>query len=63
MQRGTGRLGARDVEAAERYYQKAIENVQAFPKQAIRDRRTAGLRLGRVCQLMQRGDAADAVDA
>ena len=52
--------GARDVEAAERYYQKAIENVQAFPEEAIRDRLTAGLRLGRVCQLAQRGDAAEA---
>jgi tetratricopeptide (TPR) repeat protein len=56
-------LGARDAETAERYYQLAVANAQAIPEQSIRDRRTQGLRNGRVCQLMQRGEAAAAVEA
>ena len=56
-------LGARDFDAAERYYQLAVANAQAIPEQAIRDRRTQGLRNGRVVQLMQRGEAAAAVEA
>ena len=53
--------GARDFEAAERYYQLAMDNVRAFPEEAIRERQTQGLRNGRVCQLMQRGEAAEAM--
>jgi tetratricopeptide (TPR) repeat protein/tRNA A-37 threonylcarbamoyl transferase component Bud32 len=56
-------LGARDFDTAERYYQLAVANAQAIPEQSIRDRRTQGLRNGRVCQLMQRGEAASAVEA
>jgi serine/threonine-protein kinase len=56
-------LGARDFDTAERYYQLAVANAQAIPEQSIRDRRTQGLRNGRVCQLMQRGEAAAAVEA
>jgi tetratricopeptide (TPR) repeat protein len=56
-------LGARDFDAAERYYQLAVANAQAIPEQSIRDRRTQGLRNGRVVQLMQRGEAAAAVEA
>jgi serine/threonine protein kinase len=58
-----GAAKARDFEAAERYYQIAIENARAFPEAAIRDRLTLGLRNGRVCQLGQRGEAAEAVRA
>lgn len=53
--------GARDFEAAERYYQLALDNSRAFPEDEIRERQTIGLRNGRVCQLMQRGDAAEAL--
>ncbi|MGE5714302.1 MAG: hypothetical protein ACM32F_10530, partial [Betaproteobacteria bacterium] len=56
-------LGARDFDTAERYYQLAAANAQAIPEQSIRDRRTQGLRNGRVCQLMQRGEAAAAIEA
>jgi tetratricopeptide (TPR) repeat protein/tRNA A-37 threonylcarbamoyl transferase component Bud32 len=56
-------LGARDFDTAERYYQLAVANAQAIPEQSIRDRRTQGLRNGRVCQLMQRGQGAAAVEA
>lgn len=56
-------LGARDFDTAERYYQLAVANAQAIPEQSIRDRRTQGLRNGRVCQLMQRGEALAAVEA
>ena len=56
-------LGARDFDTAERYYQLAVANAQAIPEQSIRDRRTQGLRNGRVCQLLQRGEAAAAVEA
>jgi len=56
-------LGARDFDTAERYYQLAVANAEAIPEQSIRDRRTQGLRNGRVCQLMQRGEAAAAVEA
>ena len=53
--------GARDVEAAERYYQKSMENLGAFPEESLRNRLTVGLRIGRVCQLVQRGEAAEAL--
>jgi tetratricopeptide (TPR) repeat protein len=53
--------GARDFDAAERYYQRALENSAAIPEEAIRDRLTMSLRNGRVCQLAQRGDAGQAV--
>jgi tetratricopeptide (TPR) repeat protein len=56
-------LGARDFDTAERYYQLAVTNAQAIPEQSIRNRRTQGLRNGRVCQLMQRGETAAAVEA
>ena len=56
-------LAAGDFDAAERYYQLAVANAQAIPEQSIRDRRTQGLRNGRVVQLMQRGEAAAAVEA
>jgi tetratricopeptide (TPR) repeat protein/tRNA A-37 threonylcarbamoyl transferase component Bud32 len=56
-------LGARDFDTAERYYQIAMANAAAIPEQSIRDRRTQGLRNGRVVQLMQRGEAAAAVEA
>jgi tetratricopeptide (TPR) repeat protein len=56
-------LGARDFDAAERFYQLAVANAAAIPEQSIRDRRTQGLRNGRVVQLMQRGEAAAAVEA
>jgi tetratricopeptide (TPR) repeat protein len=56
-------LGARDFDTAERFYQLAVANAIAFPEQSIRDRRTQGLRNGRVCQLLQRGEAAAAVEA
>ena len=49
--------GSRDLVAAERYYQAAIANSLAIPDEALRDRLTANLRGGRVCQLGQRGDA------
>jgi tRNA A-37 threonylcarbamoyl transferase component Bud32 len=50
-------LGARDVVLAERYYQAAVANALAIPDEALRDRLTMNLRVGRVCQLGQRGDA------
>ncbi|NWG73516.1 MAG: serine/threonine protein kinase, partial [Rubrivivax sp.] len=56
-------IGVRDFDAAERYYQLAVTNAQAIPEPSIRDRRTQGIRNGRVCQLMQRGEAAAAVEA
>ncbi len=56
-------LGARDFDTAERYYQLAVANAQAIPEPSIRDRRTQGLRNGRVCQLAQLGEAAAAVEA
>jgi tetratricopeptide (TPR) repeat protein len=56
-------LGARDFDTAERFYQIAVANAAAIPEQSIRDRRTQGLRNGRVCQLLQRGEAAAAVEA
>ncbi len=56
-------VGARDFDAAERFYQLALANAAAIPELSIRDRRTQGLRNGRVCQLLQRGDAAAAVEA
>ncbi len=56
-------LGARDFDTAERFYQIAVANAAAIPEQSIRDRRTQTLRNGRVVQLMQRGEAAAAVEA
>jgi tetratricopeptide (TPR) repeat protein len=53
--------GARDFALAERYYQAGIANAQAIPDEALRDRLTVNLRVGRVCQLGQRGDAEAAV--
>jgi tetratricopeptide (TPR) repeat protein len=54
-------VGARNFDAAERYYREAMINVQAIPEEAIRERLTINLRNGRVCQLAQRGEAAEAV--
>lgn len=38
-----------------------MENSKAIPEAAIRERLTLGTRIGRVCQLLQRGEAAEAV--
>ena len=54
-------VGARDLVLAERYYQAAVANALAIPDEALRDRLTVNLRVGRVCQLGQRGDADAAV--
>lgn len=56
-------LGARDFDAAERFYQSALDNARAVPEDAIRQRLTQNLRNGRVCHLMLRGDAEAAVAA
>jgi tetratricopeptide (TPR) repeat protein len=53
--------GARDFNAAERYYQIALQNSAAIGDEAIRERLTMGLRSGRVCQLTQRGEADEAL--
>ena len=54
-------LSFRDWAAAERYYRSALENAEAIPEPALRDRLTIGLRSGRVMQLAQRGDTDEAV--
>ena len=54
-------LAFRDWASAERYYRSALENVEAIPEPALRDRLTIGLRSRRILQLAQRGDTDEAV--
>jgi tetratricopeptide (TPR) repeat protein len=54
-------LSFRDWASAERYYRSALENVEAIPEPALRDRLTIGLRSRRILQLAQRGDTDEAV--
>jgi len=53
-------LGVRDVVAAERYYQAVQQNLAAIAEPGLQDRLTFNVRLSRVCQLVQRGEAAEA---
>jgi len=53
-------ISLRDGAAAERFYQHVLENEEAIPEPELRDRLLIGARVGRVCQLAQRGDAAQA---
>jgi serine/threonine-protein kinase len=53
-------MGRRDFTAAERFYQAAVDNAQAIPEPALRERLTIDIRTGRICQLAQRGDGDQA---
>lgn len=53
-------IGNRDWAESERFYRHVLDNMDAIPEPALRDRLTIGARTGRVCQLAQRGDAAEA---
>jgi tetratricopeptide (TPR) repeat protein/tRNA A-37 threonylcarbamoyl transferase component Bud32 len=53
-------IGSRDWAESERFYRHVLDNMDAIPEPALRDRLTIGARTGRVCQLAQRGDAAEA---
>jgi hypothetical protein len=54
-------ISARDAPTSERFYQHAMENVEAIADAEVRDRLTINVRSARVCQLMQRGNADEAV--
>jgi serine/threonine-protein kinase len=64
MSRAMDAFGAamerRDFAAAERFYQAAVENAQAIPEPALRDRLTIGIRIGRICMFAQLGESARA---
>ena len=49
-------MSRRDVDAAERYYQSAVENSQAIVDPTLREGLTRRLAMNRVCLLAQRGD-------
>ena len=53
-------LNARNYEAAERYYQSAIDNSRAVADPALRERLMLNIRIERVCLLANRGDADEA---
>ena len=53
-------MGQRDWDAAERYYQNAVQNSQAITDPALRERLTRGLAMSRVCLLAHRGDTEEA---
>ncbi len=53
-------MGRRDWDAAERYYQSAVENAQAITDDALRERLTRRIAMNRVCLLAQRGDTDEA---
>jgi serine/threonine-protein kinase len=53
-------ISLRDGPAAERYYQHVLQNMEAIPEPALRERLTIHVRTARVCQLAQRGDGAEA---
>jgi tetratricopeptide (TPR) repeat protein len=53
-------MSRRDWDAAERYYQSALENAQAITDPALRERLTRGLAMNRVCLLAHRGDTDEA---
>jgi len=53
-------LGHRDFEAAERYYQSAVENSRAIVDPALRERLMRPVAMLRVCLLANVGDAVEA---
>jgi tetratricopeptide (TPR) repeat protein/tRNA A-37 threonylcarbamoyl transferase component Bud32 len=55
-----GAMSRRDWDAAERYYQSAIENSQAISDPKLREGLTRRLAMDRVCLLAQRGDVDEA---
>ena len=53
-------LDRRNYEAAERYFQSAVENSQVVADPALREKLMLNLAIGRVCLLANRGDADEA---
>jgi tetratricopeptide (TPR) repeat protein len=56
-------LRVHDLIAAERFYRSAMENAEAVPEPAFRERLVSFARMSRVCLLAQQGEAEAAVQA
>jgi tetratricopeptide (TPR) repeat protein/tRNA A-37 threonylcarbamoyl transferase component Bud32 len=56
-------LRVHDLSAAERFYRSAMENAEAVPEPAFRERLMTFARISRVCLLAQRGEAEAAEQA